>query len=289
VRAPIERALRDARLHPDEITHLLLAGGATRMPVFRRLVARLFQRFPTAQINPDEVVALGAAVQVGLTLRDAALEDVVMTDVAPFTLGIDVAEVRNRQIVATGLYQPIIERNTVVPVSRSTRVFTIQDRQQAVVVNVFQGEARLVAENIRLGTLRVSVPPSAAGEQAIDIRFTYDVSGLLEVEARTVSTGETRTIVIEGNPGVLTKSEVAERLAKLAPLKVHPRDKDENRALLARAERLYEERLGRERDELARWIDEFRFVLERQDLGEIAEFRKQLAAFLETVDVTFFS
>jgi molecular chaperone HscC len=288
LRAPIERAIRDAKVMPAQIDHLVLAGGATRMPVFRRMAARLFQRLPIAPVNPDEVVARGAAVQAGLKMRDAALDDVVMTDVAPFTLGTAVADARDGQIVASGLFLPIIERNTTIPVSRSSRVVTLVDGQQTVKVPVFQGEARLVQDNIPLGELEVSVPRGPAGKEAIDIRFTYDTSGLLEVEARVVSTGIVKRLVIEGQPGSLTPAEIAGRLEALAALKIHPRDLDENRAVLARAERLYAERLGEERAAIGKLIDEFRFLLDRQEPGAIEAFRTRLVEWLDTIDVSFF-
>jgi molecular chaperone HscC len=289
IRAPIERALRDAKLHPDQITHLVLAGGATRMPLFKRLAARLFQRLPIAQINPDEVIAHGAAVQAGLKMRDHALDDVVMTDVAPFSMGIEVAHAENGRVIDTGLYMPIIERNTVIPTSRSHLVSTCVDNQARLRVTVFQGEARLVRDNVRLGELMIPIPRGPAGSQPIDIRFTYDVSGLLEVEICVVNTGGTDRLVIEGHPGVLTPPEIAERLAKLRHLKIHPRDQAENQAVMARAERLYEERLGDERLALAEVIDRFRLIIERQDPGEIDAHREKLSRWLDSIDRSFFT
>ena len=288
LRMPIERAVRDAKLVPAEIDHLVLAGGATRMPLFRRMAARLFQRLPVAELNPDEVVARGAAVQAGLKMRDAALDDLVMTDVAPFTLGIGTSATQNGEIVATGLYLPIIERNTTIPVSRSKGVTTLKGGQRAVTIPVYQGEARLVADNIPLGQLEVPVPPAPAGSENIDVRFTYDTSGLLEVEARVRSNGVIRRLIIDGQPGSLTPAEIEQRLAALAHLKVHPREMAENMVVLARAERLYAERLGNERDAVAHWLDRFRLIIEGQDLGEIQEFRGHFVAWLDTIDTSFF-
>jgi molecular chaperone HscC len=289
IRTPIERALRDARLHPDQISHLVLAGGATRMPLIRRLAARLFQRLPIAQINPDEVVACGAAVQAGLKMRDAALDDIVMTDVAPFTMGIEVANKHNGQVVDTGVYLPVIERNTVIPTSRSTQVGALRDNQQQLVINVFQGEARHVRDNVRLGKLVIPLPPGDAGAHPVDVRFTYDVSGVLEVETRVLSTGDADRLVIEGQPGVLSPQEIADRLAQLAHLKVHPRDQAENQAVLARAERLYQEQLGEVRQAIGKALDEFRLVLDSQEGGAIAEFREKLSRWLDSIDRSFFS
>ena len=289
IRAPIERALRDAKLHPDQISHVVLAGGATRMPLFKRLAARLFQRLPTAQINPDEVVAHGAAVQAGLKQRDAALDDVVMTDVAPFSMGINVSHTQNGRIIETDLYLPIIERNTVIPTSRSTRVGTVRDNQSELLIKVYQGEARYVRDNVELGRLTIAIPPAPAWTHPVDIRFTYDVSGLLEVETQVPSTGASDRLVIEGHPGVLKAQEIADRLAALAHLKVHPRDQAENQALLARAERLYEERLGEERRAIGEAILQFRGLLEHQEPDEITAYREKFTRWLNDIDRSFFT
>jgi molecular chaperone HscC len=284
IRQPIERALRDARIHPEELSHVVLAGGATRMPSFRRLVARLFQRLPVQHLNPDEVVARGAAVQAGLKMRDAALNEIVLTDVAPFTLGVEISRREGGERRIGELFLPIIERNTVIPASRSKRVVTLEDRQTTIMVNIYQGEARRVKDNILLGQLKVRVPPAPAGKEAVDIRFTYDVNGLLEVEVTVASTGSPHRLVIEGNPGVLTPAEIEKRLAALAYLKVSPRDQAENVAALARAERLYEELLGAKRELVGEWISRFMAALDGDDPKEIARTRALLLQRLEEFD-----
>jgi molecular chaperone HscC len=286
IRQPIERALRDAQIHPEELSHVVLAGGATRMPVFRRTIARLFRRLPAQTINPDEVVALGAAVQAGLKMRDAALNEVVLTDVAPFTLGVEVCESGPRGLrLVNDLFLPIIERNTVIPASRSKILNTIDDNQQNLLIRVFQGESRRVKDNIELGKLTVRVPRAPAGKEAVECRFTYDVNGILEVEATVLSTGAHHRLVIEGNPGVLSPAEIEKRLAALAHLKVKPRDQAENVAVQARAERLYEELLGSKREMVGRWIAEFLRAIEDDDPKEATRARALLTQRLDQVDV----
>ncbi len=286
IRLPIERAIRDAAVQPDDITHLILVGGATRMPMVRKLAARLFQRLPVAQVDPDEVVARGAAVQAGLKARDAALEDVVMTDVAPFTLGVETSRQQFDTLMA-GVYSPIIERNTVIPASRSRSYQTTYDNQTMVRFHIYQGESRLAHDNILLGEMKIAVPPSPAGQEKIEVRFTYDVSGLLEVEARNRESVPVR-LVIEGTPGSMSPQEIETRLRNLAALKIHPRDLTENQALMARAVRLYEERLGELREAIGRAIDKFRFILERQDPEVIKTYRTEFLAWLDQIDVGYF-
>lgn len=163
VRQPLERALRDARIRPGELSHVVLAGGATRMPMVRRLAGLLLGRPPMQHVNPDEVVGRGAAVQAGLKMRDQALKEVVLTDVAPYSLGIEVVSHLGRGRWAEGQYLPIIERNTVVPTSRSKIVAPVSDNQTRLLVEVYQGESRRTADNIRLGELEIPIPPGRPG------------------------------------------------------------------------------------------------------------------------------
>ncbi|MFV0923942.1 molecular chaperone HscC [Pseudomonas palmensis] len=275
LRTPIERALRDARIRASDLDEVLLVGGTTRMPLVRKLAAGLFGRFPSISLNPDEVVAHGAAVQAALKARDAALEEVVLTDVCSYTLGMEtVRQVGDRH--ESGHYLPIIERNSVVPVSRVQTVYTVGDQQEQVLVKVFQGESRLVRDNVLLGVLEIPVPRRKAGEVALDVRFTYDINGILEAQVSIPLTGEQHALVIENNPGVLSPEEVRERLAALAELKTHPRDQQPNTLLLARLERLYQESLGEVRELIGAWAAQFQRVLETQDERQIREVRHEL-------------
>ncbi len=288
LRTPIERSIRDSKLQPNQIEHLVMAGGATRMPMVRRMAAQLFDRLPVASVDPDQIVALGAAVQAGLVAQDAALADRVMTDVAPFTLGVETSKTQNGKTLLDGIYTPLIERNTVVPASRTTTLTNAADYQKQIVLRIYQGEGRLVRDNIFLGKLEVPIPPDRAGKQGIEVRFTYDTSGLLEVEVLVRSTGLRRSMVIVNQPGVLSPDEIAHRLAKLSALKVNPRDQAENVALIAHAERLYGERLGDERDAIGSALDQFLVTLDRQNPAEIVAARDALSAWLTGIDTSVF-
>ncbi|APQ12740.1 molecular chaperone HscC [Pseudomonas oryzihabitans] len=283
LRAPIETALRDARIKASELDEILLVGGTTRMPLIRRLAASLFGRFPSIQLNPDETVALGAAVQAGLKARDAALEEVVLTDVCPYSLGIETS-VACGYGYESGHYLPIIERNCVVPVSKVKRVVTLRDQQTHVRLGIYQGESRRVSENIFLGELEVQVPPLPAGQTEVDVRFTYDTNGLLEAEAHIPLTGEKRQVVITNNPGVLSPAEIATRLAALAELKIHPREQQPNTLLIARLERLYQEGRGELRQRLDAMATHFTYTLEHQDAHEIRTLRLRLNEELDQLE-----
>ncbi|MEX3776916.1 molecular chaperone HscC [Pseudomonas sp. MYb118] len=283
LRTPIETALRDARIRPSELDEVLLVGGTTRMPLIRRMVAGLFGRFPSITLNPDESIALGAAVQAALKARDAALEEVVLTDVCPYTLGIETA-LNVGESVEVGHYTPIIERNSVVPVSRVKSFRTVHDHQRHVILRVYQGESRWVKENIHLGEMEIDVPMAPAGEIELEVRFTYDNNGLLEAETLVSRTGERRSLVIENNPGVLSPEEIQARLASLAQLKVHPRDQQVNSLLTARLERLYQENLGELRQQLDHMANRFKQVLDSQDDRAIRDLRVQLMRQLDELE-----
>lgn len=284
LREPIERALRDARLKAIDLDQIVLAGGATRKPIIRKLVAKLFGRLPAMNINPDEVVAQGAAVMAGLKARDAALNEVVMTDVAPYSLGIEVSEQTAPGRYQPGFYLPIIERNLVVPVSREQVVNTVADNQTALHVRIFQGESRLVKDNIFLGEITIPVPPKPAGQMAVSVRFTYDVNGLLEAEMTVEATGEKHRLIIEDNPGVLTPEQVEERLHALSKLKIHPRELLPNATLLARADRMYQQLLGDERQWVAQAAAQFQAILEQQDEAVIVKAREELKRVLDELE-----
>ncbi|WP_191485781.1 molecular chaperone HscC [Pseudomonas sp. FEN] len=283
LRGPIERALRDARIRVNDLDEILLVGGTTRMPLVRKLATGLFGRFPSISLNPDEVVAHGAAVQAALKARAAALEEVVLTDVCSYTLGIETSHQFGQQI-DSGHYLPIIERNSIVPVSRVKRVYTLQDNQAVVLLKIYQGESRLVHDNVFLGQLEMAVPKRKAGEVALDVRFTYDNNGLLEAQVNIPLTGEQHSLIIENNPGVLLPEEIEQRLQALALLKVHPRDQQVNTVLTARLERLYQESLGELREQIGRWAGQFQQVLDSQDERRIREARQELLEQLNKLD-----
>lgn len=284
LRKPIERALSDAAIKLKEIDTIVLVGGGTKLPLIRSFVGKLFGRLPATNINPDEVVAMGAAIQAAMKKRDKAIKEIVLTDVCPYTLGTNTSIQKPGGYYESGHFFPIIERNTVIPVSRVERLYTVKDNQKKISVEILQGESRLAKENILIGEITVSVPPARGGEQAIDVRYTYDINGILEVEVTVVSTGAKKTMVIEKNPGHMSKEEVQERLEELKEIKIHPREKEENKHLIARGERLYEESIGLARTYIAKGISDFEDALDKQDEREISRAYDELKKLLNEIE-----
>lgn len=283
LRKPIERSLRDAGVSLNEIDKIVLVGGATRSPVVRRFVAKLFGRIPSFGINPDEAVAIGAALQCGMKSRDKEIQEVVLTDVCPFTLGTEVM-VDNGVFEEPGHYLPIIERNTVIPVSRTETVYTAHENQTRICVKILQGESRMSQNNLLLGELNVPVPAGPKGKEAVDITYTYDVNSLLEVEVFVHSSKLRRKILIQGNKSRLSQEEVEKRMEALQYLKQNPRDEESNRLILLRGERLYEESTGDTRTQIDRAMMEFDRALKKQDRTEIERERAKLEKFLNELE-----
>lgn len=284
VRKPIERSLKDANIKLRDIEEIVLVGGSTKMPLIRRFVSKLFGRFPNVSINPDEVVALGAAVQAAMKERNELIKEMIMTDVCPFTLGTDVVVGRENGYKEPGHFFPIIERNTVIPVSRTERMYTANDYQSAIKVEILQGESRFSRNNLLLGAVEVPVPKRKAGEEAVDITYTYDINSILEVEVKVISTGQKKRVILKKDDVEMTDEEIDVRFQELAALKIHPREEEENKLLIFQGERLYEECTGDMRRAIDRELNAFEEILDRQNRQEIEEARVHFREFLATAN-----
>ena len=283
LRKPVERSLRDANVSLQDIDQIVLVGGATRSPVIRRFVERLFGRKPSLRIDPDVAVALGAALQCAMKERNRDIQEVVLTDVCPFTLGTEVVA-DNGTFEESGHYLPIIERNTTIPVSRTQTVCTASDNQTKVCVKVLQGESRMAANNLLLGELTVTVPAGPKGKESVDITYTYDVNSLLEVEVHVKSTGLRRRMIIQNSKNPMSEEEAKARLEKLQYLKRNPRDEEANRLVILRGERMYEESTADARAAIDRAMLDFDRALKRQDRSEIDRARTRLEQFLDEME-----
>lgn len=278
MRGPIARAIRDAGVALGSIDEVLLVGGATRMPEVSQLAAELFGKLPQRTLHPDESVVVGAAVQAALKADDAQVADMVVTDVAPFTLGIASGAKVGLGFVG-GLFTPILERGTCIPASRVERFSTMADKQRELLVEVYQGEHPNCRDNTKLGEYRLDgLPARPAGETMVDVRLSYDLNGILEVEMNVVGTSRKEVLVIERNPGQLTREQIEAARKALGAIKFHPRESLPNRTALARAEALYVELRGDARAELAQLLTHFEAALQSQDAARIKAVREDLVS-----------
>jgi molecular chaperone HscC len=281
LKAPVAKALRDGRSMPDDIDDVILVGGATRMPVVHDFVRAFFSKEPLCKFNPDEVVALGAAVQAALIADDQAVDDLVMTDVCPFTLGVDTSKAFGPEY-KSGYFTPIIHRNTTIPVSKEQVFSTISPNQREVIVAVYQGEHRRVEQNLKIGELTVTgIPPGPAGKQ-VCIRFTYDLNGILEVEAYLPESGNKFRAVLTHNVHGLSEKDLEDAVRKLQSLKYYPREDMEMQRLLRYCERLVGEVSPYQRPQLESAIDSFESALGSGD-KEAVEFAQ--SGLLQTLSM----
>lgn len=280
---PLRRVLSDARIEREQIDEVILVGGATRMAQISPFLQQQLSRPVLCELDADHVVALGAAVQSGLVTLDKSVDDIVVTDVAPFTLGVEMSRQMAGQI-REGYFAPVINRNTTIPVSRVESFSTMSANQTQVKLRVYQGEARRTADNLLLGEFEVNgIPPGPPGQE-IEVRFTYDLNGVLEVEATIVATGKKASFVVTRHARDLSEKQLKQAVADMQAVKVHPREETQNRYLLRRADRLYRELTNEYRTLLEALISGFEEALELQDPAAIENNRTALAAFVEQFD-----
>lgn len=218
---PCEKALKDAGLKASDIDEVLLVGGMTRMPAVKEAVTKFFGKKPHEGQNPDEVVALGAAIQGGVLQGD--VQDVLLLDVTPLTLGIE---------TAGGIRTPMIERNTTIPASKSQVFSTYADRQPSVEIHVLQGEREMAVDNKSLGKFILDgIPPAPRGVPQIEVTFDIDANGILSVKAKDKSTNKEQSIRIEGSSG-LSDDEI-EKMRKEAEENAE-KDKEKKEVIEAR-------------------------------------------------------
>ena len=284
IREPVKRSLSDAGLSLKDIDKVVLVGGATRLSIVKEFLIKLFRKFPDTSTNPDEAVALGAAIEGAMKERHADVKEVILTDVCSFTLGTEVVVEYEDGRVEDGHFCPIIERNTVIPVSHTERLYTVRDNQEQVRVRVLQGESRFARNNLYLGELNIKVPKAPKGQEAIDVTYTYDINSLLEVQVEVVSTGEKQKMIIKGSQNTMSDEEIEKRMEDLSYLKIQPRDQEENKVVLLRAERMYEECLGDRRKRIERYLQRFEEALHGGKRDEIREAREALEEYLNEDD-----
>lgn len=237
LKEPIRKALNDSELDPFDIDEVILVGGSTKMPIVKRQIARLFSRKPLSYLNPEEVVAKGAAIYAALRDKNIQLSDVVMTDVCPYTLGTETmvqsSEGYKKQ------FDPIIQRNMTVPISKIQQYVALEEDQTELRIKVYQGENKDPEENVFLGEIVHQIESGSVIDSMTTVRFTYDRNGILEVITYNLKAKEEkRTIMLNSN--ALSESEIAKCLAKLDDLKTHPLNQEDILFTMSKAEKLYE-------------------------------------------------
>lgn len=226
-RIPVEKALNDARLDKADINEVVLVGGSTRIPAIQKLVESLTNKKPNQSVNPDEVVAIGAAIQAGILAGE--IKDVLLLDVTPLSLGVE---------TLGGVMTKIIARNTTIPVKKSEMFSTAVDNQTNVEIHILQGERELVTGNKSLGNFRLDgIPPAERGVPQIEVTFDIDVDGILSVKAREKETGVEQSVTIQGASN-LSENEVEQMLSEAEKYATADKEKRQNIDIKNQAEAL---------------------------------------------------
>jgi molecular chaperone DnaK len=235
----VDHVMRDAQVTAEELSHVLLVGGSTRIPAVWELVGGYLSTEPDMSINPEEAVALGAGVQAGIIAGEPI--DAVLVDVTPHSLGIEVAEIRMGLIIPD-CYNVLIHRNTTIPVTKEEVYFTLYPEQDTVEVKVYQGEKPIASDNTLLGNFKISgLEPEQPGELAqITVRFDFDVNGILKVTARDRRTGQEKDITVEATRARLSETEIMAAQERVAETMILPTAEPaaEMAVLVERARRL---------------------------------------------------
>ena len=252
IQTVLRHVLRDSRVELEDIDAVIMAGGGSgKMPLVQSYMEQLFEQTPLVTGFSDQLIARGLGLVCGVMEREDEVRDYILTDICPFTLG---TGVNNETDPKHPYMSAIIERNTILPCSRIQRFSTASDYQKEVKIEILQGEEPYAEDNVQLGLITTMVPKKKRGQESVDVRFTYDINGILEVEVTVVSTGKSVTKVLSQS---MDEKELARRMKQLEKLKVHPKDMTENQLILERLQALYEEALPETRDRLMYHIRNF--------------------------------
>ncbi|HVY26665.1 MAG TPA: Hsp70 family protein [Polyangiaceae bacterium] len=283
LKGPCRSALRAAGMTAGDLDEILLVGGATHMPCIAPQIAALLGKSPTTQPDPELTVARGAAMHAGMCARDAALEDRVITDVAAHSLGVQVST-RIGTTLVPGRFRPIIDRGTVLPTSRRELFATLAPKQSAIAVKVFEGVAREVKDNTLLGELLVQGIPPGPPRDAIEITFTYDVNGVLEVEVTVLESGHKASRIFTRDGNALSEAELAQAQASISQLKQDPAERPSFRELLARANLIWSDVAGEQRMVLEEALRGFEEAMQTRTPSVITTAENRLRKVCEYLD-----
>ena len=292
MKVAIDKALQDGNTDAREIEKVILVGGAVKLGIIEEFVEKYFHKMRGEKIyfnnddfiennklvsiaaDPDTVVAYGVGIAVGMKERNKVFKERILTDVCPFTLGTEIVGRR---------FAPIIPRNTTVPTSRSEYFYTIEDYQSQVTVGIYQGESLNIDDNLFLGKFLLDVPQNLAGKEAINVRFTYDINGILEVEATVVSTGLKKSKLIVN--GDLSEEEKNEKIKMLEEIKIQSENKNKDKLLLERANRIYAEIVNTEiRNHISGYLKNYQMVVATGDRIRIQKAKESFSQFLDKID-----
>lgn len=276
---PMGRAMKDAGIVLTDLDGIIMVGGSSKMPVVREYVRKITQLELLCEIDPDQIVGMGTGILCGMVERKEEIKDLVLTDVCPFSLGVGVFSSEGEPDMSV-----IIERNTTLPCSRYKTYYTKYLGQSEIKFEIFQGENHKAKQNLKLGDLTAAVPVNYEDYEETEVRFTYDINGILEVLATSKATNEEASLVLVKDHVGLSAADVANRLKELSGLKRYPAEQSENRYLVAKGRSLYAESTGMLREKTEGVLGVFEEVLQRQNPREIKKCRNWVVRSFEFLE-----
>ncbi len=280
VREVISRAVKDSGIPLSDVDDVVLVGGSSQLDVFVDYLEELFSKRPTLADSPEHIVALGVGLCAGIKQRAEELQDLVMTDVCPFSLGI--ATYTTQQDTNPHM-ATLIPRSTILPARRAERFVTTSPNQRHIKLEVYQGENYYAADNLKLGEITVSVPPDAPGAQGVIVTFAYDINGILAVAAEA-SGGDKKSAVILNPKLNLSEAELQQVLEKFDALRLQSQVGEADQLLLARAEALFAQLTGRYREEAGYLIQQFAAAIQSGSLIQLNRARKGMEEKLNALE-----
>lgn len=277
IKGVLSRAMRDGEVSLSDLNTVVMVGGSSRMPLIQSYIQHVFKNIPVVVSNSDLMIAQGLGLICAVKGRNEEIKDYVLTDICPFTLGTNII---NHADPSHPYMSPIIERNTVLPCSKIKRFYTASDNQTTLRFEILQGEHPYAEDNLKLSELSVTVPKKKRGEESADVRFTYDINGILIVDVKVLSTGQTVSKVISQN---LSEKEMQRKIDELQKLKVHPKEISENMLILEKLKALFEEVPSYMREHVQNFISNFEVLLESQNLRRIVKYRRFLEEMISQI------
>lgn len=277
---PIKRVLSDGGMTVDRLDQVVLVGGSCKMPLVQQYLRHILGREDVETVNPDHMVALGVGVYAGIKERDEDVKDMLLTDICPFSLGIGI---HNENEPGRNLTSFIIERNSPLPISREHSYCTVRDNQRVLRFEICQGEEMYAEDNISLGQLEIEVPPGPKGYISANVRFTYDMNGVLEVNVYIPFTQKSKQLVIVNKELGMSTEQIKEKLREFEKFKINPYDDEENQYVLEWAKRLFTQCNSYYRDEIERRMHYFIHIMD-VDQYQIPKVRKYFTVFLAMVE-----
>lgn len=277
----VERALKDSGYQAEDLADIILVGGSSKMPVVSYFLTGLMGRRPTLVGSPDEIVSQGAGIYAGIKERKEDIKELLLTDICPFTLGI---AINNRSGDRRSIFSPIIERNSVLP-SASTQIYTnVYDGQTKVTLRVFQGEAYYCEDNLFLGELELSIQPLPAGHACILVTFSYDINGILVVDASEGTEKNVAQKVFISKNLRLSEEEIDAKIKELETYKDRCGTNMHSEFILAKGKRVFAETTGLNRQKIGALLQQYEEALAGNDRKNVVRMQNLLEEFLEKME-----